>query len=60
VRSHIIKQWESQDDPEHLRTIQNRIKSNSQRAGRMLGIYQQILQGVEIQVDESRAKLELL
>ncbi len=60
VRSHIIKQWEFQDDPEHLRTIQNRIKSNSQRAGRMLGIYQQILQGVEIQVDESRAKLELL
>jgi CHASE2 domain-containing sensor protein len=60
VRSHIINQWESKDDPEHLRTIQNRIESNSQRAGRMLGIYLQILQGVEIPADESREKIELM
>ena len=60
VRSHIINQWESKDDPEHLRTIQNRIKYNHQRAGRMLGIYQQILHNVEIAADESREKLELL
>jgi CHASE2 domain-containing sensor protein len=60
VRSHIINQWESKDDPEHLRTIQNRIESNSQRAGRMLGIYVQILQGVEIPADESREKIELM
>ncbi|MBD0304356.1 MAG: AAA-like domain-containing protein, partial [Tolypothrix sp. T3-bin4] len=60
VRSHIIQQWESKDDPEHLRTVQNRIQGNGKRAGRMLGIYQQILQGVEIQADESREKLELL
>lgn len=60
VRSHIIDHWESKDDPEHLRTIQNRIKYNTQRAGRMLGIYQQILHHIEIPADESREKIELL
>jgi adenylate cyclase len=60
VRAHIIQQWESKDDPEHLRTIQNRIQGNGNLAGRMLGIYQQILQEVEIKADESKEKLELL
>jgi adenylate cyclase len=60
VRSHIIDHWEFKDDPEHLRTIQNRIQCNSHLAGRMLGIYQQILQGVEIPADASREKIELL
>ncbi|HEY9833318.1 MAG TPA: AAA-like domain-containing protein, partial [Stenomitos sp.] len=58
VRSHIIDHWEFHDDPEHLRTIQNRIQYNSQLAGRILGVYQQILQGVEIPVDASREKIE--
>lgn len=60
VRSRIISNWASQDDPEHLRTIQNRIQGNGQRTGRMLGIYQQVLQGVEIEVDDSREVTELL
>jgi len=44
VRSHIVNNWESQDEPEHLKTIRDRILRNEQRAGRLLGIYQQILQ----------------
>ncbi|MEG4013289.1 MULTISPECIES: AAA-like domain-containing protein [unclassified Microcoleus] len=44
VKEHIIDKWESQDEPEHLKTIKNRVVSNEQRAGRLLGIYQQILQ----------------
>ena len=44
VREHIIYKWESQDEPEHLKTIKYRVVSNEQRAGRLLGIYQQILQ----------------
>ncbi|MFP4120200.1 CHASE2 domain-containing protein [Coleofasciculus sp.] len=60
VRSRIINNWASQDDPEHLRTIQNRIQGNGQRTGRMLGIYQQVLQGVEIEADDSRETTELL
>jgi len=44
VRNNIINNWESLDEPEHLKTIKDRIVSNEQRAGRLLGIYQQILQ----------------
>ncbi|MEG4343560.1 AAA-like domain-containing protein [Microcoleus sp. A003_D6] len=44
VREKIIDKWESQDEPEHLKTIKDRIIRNEQRAGRLLGIYQQILQ----------------
>ncbi|HEY9614277.1 AAA-like domain-containing protein [Allocoleopsis sp.] len=60
VRKYIIHKWESQDEPEHLRTIRDRILRNEQHAGRLLGIYQQILQGVEIETDDSREQIELL
>jgi WD40 repeat protein len=60
VRENIINKWESQDEPEHLKTIRNRILRNEQRAGRLLGIYQQILQGVEVSTDDSREQIELL
>jgi WD40 repeat protein len=60
VRENIIDKWESQDEPEHLRTISDRILLNEHRADRLLGIYQQILQGVEIPTDDSREQIELL
>lgn len=44
VRSRILKHWESQDEPEHLKTIRDRLLFNEQRASRLLGLYQQILQ----------------
>ncbi|NDJ17703.1 AAA-like domain-containing protein [Myxacorys almedinensis] len=40
---HLIDNWEAQDEPEHLRTIRDRILTNEPRAGRLLGLYQQIL-----------------
>ncbi|MCU0546659.1 MAG: AAA-like domain-containing protein [Oscillatoriaceae cyanobacterium Prado104] len=43
VRKYITDHWESQDEPEHLRTIRDRILRNQERAARLLGIYQQIL-----------------
>ncbi|HHP7244281.1 MAG TPA: GAF domain-containing protein, partial [Elainellaceae cyanobacterium] len=43
IRSHVIQHWEVQDEPEHLRTIRNLLIHNSAQAGRLLGIYQQIL-----------------
>lgn len=60
VRSQIINKWESQDEPEHLRTIRDRILRNEQYTGRLLGIYQQILQGLEIPVDDSQEQVELV
>ena len=56
----IIDHWESQDEPEHLRTIRDRLLLNSRYVGRILGIYQQILQGNCLQIGDSREKTELL
>ncbi|MBW4429243.1 MAG: AAA-like domain-containing protein [Nostoc desertorum CM1-VF14] len=43
VLKQIIQNWQSQDEPEHLRTIRDRLLFNEQQAGRLLGIYQQVL-----------------
>ena len=42
VESRIIENWESQDEPEHLRTIRSRILRDEERAGYLLELYQQI------------------
>ncbi|WP_342663851.1 AAA-like domain-containing protein [Cylindrospermum stagnale] len=60
VQTHILRNWESQDQPEHLKTIRDRLLYSEQRVGRLLGIYQQILQGVEIPALECREQRELL
>ena len=44
VRSSIIENWESQDEPEHLRTIRDRILRDEKRSVKLLKLYQQILQ----------------
>ncbi|WP_392476446.1 AAA-like domain-containing protein [Nostoc sp. C110] len=49
----IIKNWQSQDEPEHLRTIRDRLLFDEQQAGRLLGIYQQVLQAEEDLEQES-------
>ncbi|WP_104906721.1 AAA-like domain-containing protein [Nostoc sp. 'Lobaria pulmonaria (5183) cyanobiont'] len=43
VLKQIIQNWQSQDEPEHLRTIRDRLLFDEQQAGRLLGIYQQVL-----------------
>jgi CHASE2 domain-containing sensor protein len=59
VRSRIIHKWEFQDEPEHLRTIRDRLLSNQRFSGRILGICQQILVE-EVPADDSREQIELL
>lgn len=44
VDCHIVENWEAQDEPEHLRTIRDRILRNQKQAGQLLGLYQQVLQ----------------
>ncbi|MFB2921683.1 AAA-like domain-containing protein, partial [Aerosakkonema funiforme] len=44
VQRYIIENWEAQDEPEHLRTIRDRILKNEECAGRLLGLYQQVLE----------------
>ncbi|MBV6625478.1 MAG: AAA-like domain-containing protein [Rivularia sp. (in: Bacteria)] len=59
IKSRIIENWESQDDPEHLRTIRNRILASEQRAGYLLELYQQIQQQGEVAASNSLDKSEL-
>jgi signal transduction histidine kinase len=59
VRSHIIENWETQDNPEHLRTIRDRVLCSEQHTGRLLGLYQQILRQVEVEADDSLQQKEL-
>lgn len=44
VKSRVIQHWESLDEPEHFRRIRDRLLFDEQRAGRLLAIYQQVLQ----------------
>ncbi|MFN6463908.1 MAG: AAA-like domain-containing protein [Nostoc sp. DedVER02] len=62
VRSRLIDYWELQDEPEHLRTIAHRLLYDEQRAGRLLGLYQQILDvcSLPVPIDNSPEQTELL
>jgi WD40 repeat protein len=69
VQLRVLQRWESQDEPEHLRTIRDRLLFNEQRAGRLLELYQQVLQTTPdgeitspslIAADDSPEQAELL
>ncbi|MEB3829398.1 AAA-like domain-containing protein [Phormidium sp. CCY1219] len=60
VRSRAIENWESQDEPPHLKTLRDRLLRNEKRASRLLGLYQQILQSPHgIRADNSPEQIEL-
>ena len=59
VRSQIIDNWEAQDEQEHLKTIRDRILRNEQRAGMLLGLYQQVLDQGSLAADGSEEQTEL-
>ncbi|AFZ14880.1 WD40 repeat-containing protein [Crinalium epipsammum PCC 9333] len=60
VRDRLINKWESQDEPEHLKTIRDRLLVNEQRSSRLLGIYQNILRNTEVVSDDSQEQTELI
>ncbi len=43
VQSHIIDNWESSDEPVHLKTIRDRLFRSQHRTSSLLGLYQKIL-----------------
>ncbi len=59
VGKRVIENWESQDEPEHLKTIRDRILFNEKRASRLLGLYQQVLQQGGVAADDSPEQMEL-
>jgi WD40 repeat protein len=60
VRERVISNWQAKDEPEHLKTIRDRLLRNEQQAGALLGIYQQILQCGSVIADEFPEQVELL
>jgi WD40 repeat protein len=59
IQTKMVDHWESQDEPMHLRNISGRIlHEGGQKTGRMLELYQRILQK-EVPADDSREQLDL-
>ena len=61
MRTNVIENWESQDEPEHLKTIRDRILNSTQLPVFLLDLYQKILaQGKVISIDSLEEKELLL
>ncbi|MDZ7994595.1 MAG: AAA-like domain-containing protein [Nostoc sp. EfeVER01] len=55
----IINNWEFQDEPEHLRTVRDRIMRNQTQANMLLGLVQEILNKGELSGNDSDEQIEL-
>jgi hypothetical protein len=62
VQEYVIDHWEGQDEPEHLRTIRDRLLHDRQRAPQLLTYYQAILQSPQGRwpIDNSDVQRELI
>jgi adenylate cyclase len=60
VQDHILDRWETRDQPEHLRTIRNRLLYRESLTVGLLGLYQELLAGAEIPLAASPEQAELL
>jgi hypothetical protein len=58
-QTQIIDNWESQDEPEHLKTIRDRLL-RSQQSVHLLELYRQVLEQQEVVVVNSAVERELL
>jgi PAS domain S-box-containing protein len=58
VRTQIVENWESQDEPEHLRTIRDRVLKSPQ-SPRLLELYRHIIHQGEVVAPNSPAEREL-
>lgn len=59
VKTQILENWEGQDEPEHLRTIRDRILRNSVASDRLLRRYCTLLQRGSIPSRNTQTALEL-
>ncbi|BAZ50698.1 serine/threonine protein kinase [Nostoc sp. NIES-4103] len=60
IRTNIIENWESQDEPEHLRTIRDRILKGDGQAAAMLELYRRILEQGKVKPVDSLEERELI
>ena len=60
IDRHIIHNWEVQDEPEHLRTIRDRLcYRDSSKTIRLLSLYEDILAQKAVAIDGSPTQIEL-
>jgi predicted ATPase/GAF domain-containing protein/tRNA A-37 threonylcarbamoyl transferase component Bud32 len=59
IQTKVIQNWEYQDEPEHLKTIRDRVLK-SKRSAQLLELYQQVLEQEEITLTDSSVERELL
>ena len=60
VQTKVIEDWEFQDEPEHLRTIRDRLLGNKYKTAHLLELYRKVWQGETIKAIDSREQWELL
>ena len=60
IEENILQNWESQDEPQHIRTIRDRLLSDETTATSLVGLYRQILDRDYIKLDDSLEQRELL
>ncbi|MEA5536950.1 AAA family ATPase [Crocosphaera sp. XPORK-15E] len=59
IQTQVINNWEYQDEPEHLKTIRNRILQSKQSV-QLLELYQQVLEQEKIAMTDSSVERELI
>jgi len=59
IQTQVINNWEYQDEPEHLRTIRDRLLK-SKRSAQLLELYRQVLEQEEIALTDSAVERELV
>ena len=59
IQRYLVDNWEIQDEPEHLKTIRDRLLDNQQHKARLLNLYQRILNTQGIDIDDSDEQVEL-
>jgi hypothetical protein len=59
VQSRIVQNWETQDEPPHLKTIRDRLLKNEQWTNRLLECYEKLLLCEKLPADESFEQMEL-
>ena len=60
VERNIIHNWEAQDEPEHLKTLRDRVLYSCWPRNQLLELYEQILQQRAVPVQETPLEKELL
>ncbi|HEY9613085.1 AAA-like domain-containing protein [Allocoleopsis sp.] len=58
VRLYVLDKWEAADNPEHLRTIRDRLL-RSERSAQLLKLYQQIVQPQDVPAKDTKEEIEL-